>query len=278
MEREPLVSVIVRTSNRPDVLRNALNSICRQTYKNIEVILVEDGPNISQFIVDEYKNLNIVYYAMGNRCGRTRVGNKGLELAQGKYINFLDDDDIFLPQHVELLMKCVQEQKAKVAYSVAEEHQITKRNEKGGFQVKRKLIRYRYPFNRMLLFYMNCFPIQTIMFSKELYREMGGFDETLDELEDWDLWVRYAMACDFCYVDEVTSVYYTPYKDKSKRKRDIAIKNAEARVREKHDSYIMPLSVGQVARDMDYALNVFNQKNYIFYLRKIRNWLLYRDR
>ncbi len=278
MKREPLVSVVVRTCNRPDVLRNALNSICGQTYKNIEVVLVEDGSNASQFLLEEYKNLNIAYFAMGDRCGRTRVGNKGLELAQGEYINFLDDDDIFLPRHIELLVRCIDEKKAKVAYSVAEEHQITKRNEKGEFKVKRKLIRYRYPFNRLLLFYMNCFPIQTVMFSREIYQEMGGFDESLDELEDWDLWVRYATINEFCFVDEVTSVYYTPYKNRSKRKRDIAMKNADTRVREKHNSYIMALSAGQIARDMDYILNVFNQKNYIFYLRKIRNWLLYRDR
>ena len=53
MKREPLVSVVVRTCNRPDVLRNALNSICGQTYKNIEVVLVEDGSNASQFLLEE---------------------------------------------------------------------------------------------------------------------------------------------------------------------------------------------------------------------------------
>ncbi len=278
MEREPLVSVIVRTCNRPNVLRNALDSIRKQTYQNIEVVLIEDGPNASQFLVEEYKCLNVVYYAMNDRCGRTKVGNKGLELAQGEYINFLDDDDIFLPRHIELLTESICREKAKAAYSVAEEHQITKRDEDGQCQVRRKLIRYRYPFNRLLLFYMNCFPIQTVMFSRELYQEMGGFDESLDELEDWDLWVRYATVCDFHYVDEVTSVYYTPYKDRSKRKRDIAMKSADARVREKHYSYMMALSAGQIAHDMDYILNVFNQKSYIFYMRKIRNWLLYRDR
>lgn len=278
MENTPLVSVIIRTCNRPYILRNALDSICRQTYADIEVVVVEDGPNEAEALIKEYAGLNAVYYAMGTRRGRTSAGNKGLELAQGKYINFLDDDDILLPRHIELLVACLEEKQARVAYSVAEEHQITRAGAEGKFKVRRKLIRYHYPFNRMLLFYMNYFPIQTVMFSRELYHELGGFDENLNELEDWDLWVRYATKYDFCYVDEVTSVYYTPYKDKAKRKRDIAMKEADARVRAKHDSYMTTLSVGQVSCDMDYILNVFNQKNYIFYMKKIRNWLLYRDR
>lgn len=278
MGNMPLVSVIIRTCNRPNILRNALESICRQTYKNIEVVIVEDGPNEAEALLKEYPQLNTVYHATVEKCGRTKAGNKGLEMAQGKYFNFLDDDDILLPRHVELLVECLEEKGAQAAYAVAEEHQIARNVKKGEFRVRRKLIRYRYPFNRLLLFYMNYFPIQTVMFSSGLYQEMGGFDEELNELEDWDLWVRYATRCDFCHVDEITSIYYTPYKDKRKRNRDIAMRDADAGVRAKHQFYVMTLSAGQIARDMDYILNVFNQRKILFYMKKIRNWLLYRDR
>lgn len=277
MNKEPLVSVIIRTCGRPDILKRALESVRSQTYGNIEVILVEDGENVSEPFLKDFPELDIHYYAMGKRCGRTVVGNKGLELSNGKYLNFLDDDDIFLPSHISTLVSFLEENKMRAAYAVAEEHQIQWKKD-AAFKVKRKLVRYRHPFNRMLLFYMNYLPIQTIMFERELYEQCGGFDEELDVLEDWDVWVRYAMVCDFGFVDKVTSVYYTPFRNSSKRSRDAELKEAEDRVREKHNSCLMQLSVAQINKDMDYVLNVFNQKNYIFYMKKIRNWLLYRDR
>ena len=277
MEEAPLVSIIVRTCGRPNILRNALESIRKQTYDNIEVILVEDGQNISESIIEEFPELDIHYCAMGKKCGRTKVGNKGLEMSRGRYLNFLDDDDILLPNHITTLVEYLIQNKVRVVYSVGEEQQIL-RHQDGTFQTKRKFIRYRYPFNRMLLFYMNYIPIQTIMFEQSLYEQYGGFDEDLEVLEDWDIWVRYATVCDFGFVDQVTSVYFTPFRNRVKKNRDVEMKVAEDRVREKHSSYTMNLSVAQVNRDMDYVVNVFNQKSYIFYLRKIRNWLLYRDR
>lgn len=277
MDAAPLVSVIVRTCGRPDILRSALKSIQKQIYSNIEVILVEDGENISEPLIKEFPELNIRYHATKEKRGRTVAGNKGLEMAGGRYINFLDDDDILLPEHISTLVEYLEKSRLRAAYAVGEEHQILRRND-GSFQTKRKLIRYRQPFNRMLLFYMNYIPIQSILFERSLYEQYGGFDEELDVLEDWDVWVRYATVCDFGFVDQVTSVYYTPFRNKSKKSRDVKMHEAERKVKEKHNSYVMQLSVAQVNQDMDYVLNVFNQKNYIFYMRKIRNWLLYRDR
>lgn len=277
MKNAPLVSIIIRTCGRPGILRNALESVQRQTYSNIEVILVEDGENVSESFLNEFPDLDIHYHAMGRKCGRTAVGNQGLEMARGKYLNFLDDDDILLPKHISTLVEYLERTDLRAAYAVGEEHQILRQKD-GSFKTKRKLIRYRYPFNRMLLFYMNYIPIQTILFERSLYEQCGGFDEELDILEDWDVWVRYATVCDFGFVDQVTSVYYTPFRNRTKKNRDVEMRAAEDRVKEKHNSYVMQLSVAQVNRDMDYVLNVFNQKNYIFYMRKIRNWLLYRDR
>lgn len=273
---ETKVTIIIRTCNRPHVLRNALESVRRQTYKNIEVVLVEDGENVSEALVKEFSDLEIKYCAMNSKCGRTAVGNRALQMASGEYLNFLDDDDILLPDHVALLIECLQNGTCQAAYAVAEEHQIVKRKD-GDVTVKRKFVRYRYPFNRLLLFYMNYFPIQSVMFSRKLYEELGGFDENLDELEDWDLWVRYATRTEFTFLDKVTSVYYTPYREE-RSKRENALKTAEENVKKKHFQYAANLSVGQINQDMDYILNVFNQKGYIFYMRKIRNWLLYRDR
>lgn len=273
------ISIIIRTCGRPQILRNALQSIRKQTYGNIEVIVIEDGDNLSENLVQtEFSDLDIVYRYTGEKKGRCYVGNLGLRIAQGDYFNFLDDDDILLENHVEILVNKILEKKCEVVYAIAEEHQIIVKN-KGQhvFDVKRKLIRYKQPFNKLLLCYLNYLPIQCVMFSRALYEKFGGFDEKLNLLEDWDLWVRYAMACYFEFIPEVTSIYYTPYKDKKKKIRDVSLRRAEREVLEKLKSYEMCVSVRDVNQEMGYILNVFAKKGIWFYLQKIKNYLLYKD-
>ncbi len=274
------VSIIIRTCGRPLVLKNALESIKEQTYKNIEVVVVEDGANDSEQLAMTYADtLDINYYCIGERTGRCHAGNIGLERATGEYLNFLDDDDILLPNHVEVLIREIEKGKFKAVYSIAEEHQIkTESIKTGKFKVKRKLIRYKQPFNKLLLFYMNYIPIQSIMFCRSLYEQWGGFDEELNVLEDWDVWVRYSLVCDFGYIPQVTSIYYTPYKCKTKRRRDIEHQEENQKVLRKYGGYRISQSIYEINRDLDYIVNIFNKKGFLFYMQKIRNFLLYRDR
>lgn len=276
---KPLVSVVIRTCGRPKILARSLSSVKRQTYTNIEIIVVEDGPNISEgFIAANFPDLSIRYQCTGRKCGRCRAGNLGMAAAKGKYINFLDDDDYFLPRHIETLVTNLEQKSCRAAYSVAEEHQVrtSKRNPEI-VSIKRKLIRYKQPYNKLLLCYMNYIPIQSIMFSRALYEELGGLDEKLERLEDWDLWVRYSTCCDFLYVPVVTSVYHTPYKGRQKHWRESSMQKASQAVIRKHQQYQMSFTVAQINSDMDYILNVFNKKGILFYMQKIRNFFLYRD-
>lgn len=266
------VSIIVRTCGRPQVLKKALESIRAQQYPNIEVIIIEDGPNVSgQYIDERFSDLNVQYFATGDKQGRCKVGNIGMEKATGKYLNFLDDDDYLLPNHVSTLVEQLEMSEYKAVYSIAEEHQVK------NTRVRRKLIRYKQPYNKLLMCYMNYIPIQSIMFSKTLFEQFGGLDEQLDVLEDWDLWVRYSMHCDFLFVPIVTSVYHTPYKSQNKKKREMNMHQAELDVIQKHRQYRVTLDAEQINKEMDYILNVFNKKGFLFYMQKIRNFLLYQD-
>ena len=277
--KDILVSIIIRTCGRPQVLAEALESVRVQTYPNIEVVVVEDGENLSEgFLTADFPDLCVRYQCTGERRGRCKAGNLGLEAAKGKYVNFLDDDDLLLPSHVETLVTRMEEAGHMAAYSIAEEHQVRKckQNQVKGV-VKRKLIRYRQPYSRLLLCYLNYIPIQSIMFRRSLYEELGGFDEGLEVLEDWDLWVRYSTRYDFLYIPTVTSIYHTPYKGRQKHQREGYMQKVSQEVLEKHKQYNMSMTAWQVNHEMDYILNVFNKKRFLFYMQKIRNFLLYRD-
>lgn len=277
---KPLVSVIIRTCNRPSILRTALDSIRRQKYPNLEVIVVEDGKNISENMIRcEYSDLNINYYYTGEKKGRTRTGNIGLEKATGKYINFLDDDDAFYPQHIEILVEQLRESKYKAAYSIAEESQIVVKSvDPYLYKEKRRIIRYAQPFNKILLYHSNYIPIQSILFDRSLYQEFGGFDEKLDVLEDWDLWARYATHTEYIFVPEKTSVYFVPAVRSKKQNRTNQLHKAEQHIQNKFKEYEIVMNAGQVYEDMEFILKKYKTNQLMRYVRLVWNFLVYGEK
>lgn len=250
LDEYPLVSVIVRTCGRPAILRETLCSLRNQTYPNIEIVVVEDGPDISRCLLeDEFDDLNIVYWNSGDRIGRSRNGNKGCEIASGRYLNFLDDDDLFYADHIETLVRESQRTGARAVYSYAFEtpiHVISR--DPYIYKVTDYLSTHKQEFDRLQLCYHNYIPIQAIMFDKSLFVENGGFDEDLDSLEDWDMWLRYATKVDFSCVKKTTSIYRTPAEKNSNADRQKALDDALQVVREKHKNYTVHMSAYECAK------------------------------
>lgn len=279
-EKQPLVSIIVRTCQRPDILRNALDSIRAQTYTHIQVIIVEDGANASEILLkSEFSDLNYIYEPTVQKVGRAKAGNRALELAEGEYINFLDDDDGLFPEHIEVLVKELAHDNKRVAYSVAEERKIVATSKMPYmYKVKRKFIKYRQPFNRMLLYTFNYIPIQSAMFHKSLYEELGGFDESLDTLEDWDLWVRYSTKTDYGFVNQVTSFYHVPYNKSIWKGRKESLNRYLAPVYEKFATYPITLQVKDINKDMTYVIREYKNHGVLRYFRLFFRAVLLGDR
>lgn len=280
MKTDPLISVIVRTNNRPDILKTALNSIRRQTYQNIEVIIIEDGKNKSERMLShEYSDLHYIYLATGEKRGRAGAGNIGLSLAKGEYFNFLDDDDEFYPEHIEKLLHVIMEENTMAAYSIAQERQIRITGRYPYvFRVKRKLVRYKQPFNRLMLYYQNYIPIQSILFSRNFYDVKGGFDERMDMLEDWDLWIRYSTYSKFSFLQEITSAYYILFNRQNRKSRDFAFYSAEKSLYHKFASYELKLNVQEVNGEVRQIIENYLSLRIVKYLRRILYFLLYGEK
>ena len=249
-EAYPLVSVIVRTCGRPAVLRETLLSLRNQTWPNLEIVVVEDGPDLSRAMIEkEFSDLNILYEASGEKVGRSRAGNRAMELAHGIYLNFLDDDDVFYADHVEVLAGELQRTENRAVYAFAYETPIDiKSKDPYRYEIKNYLGIHKQDFNRIILCHHNYIPIQCIMFEKTLFEEYGGLDETLDQLEDWDLWVRYSLHTDFTCIKKTTSLYRVPCNRKVNKERQDALDKALEVVRNKHKDYMQHLSVYDVAK------------------------------
>lgn len=221
-----LVSVVVRTyNNRNNILREAIQSIINQTHNNIDLIVVEDGSNYAKELVSSIcaDNITSIQYISIPKAGRCVAGNKGLEASKGRYCIFLDDDDAFYPEHIEVLLNSINKYNVKAVYSNAFEVRTHIESLSPlKYQELSKLVIYKQPFSRVLMWHNNYIPIQCVLFSKELYNSYGGFDTDLENLEDWNLWTRYSLDNDFKYIEKTTSMYRVPHHTSiSKERQDI---------------------------------------------------------
>ena len=119
MKSGPLVSVIVSTHNRADLLCETLDSILSQTYENFELIVVDDGStDNTEEVVKRHSAGRINYLKIDNWGGPARPRNIGIEKAKGKYIAFCDDDDIWLPKKLEKQINYIVNMKQMIALRI----------------------------------------------------------------------------------------------------------------------------------------------------------------
>ncbi|GJM15324.1 MAG: hypothetical protein DHS20C13_06510 [Thermodesulfobacteriota bacterium] len=203
----PLVSVIVRTKDRPILLRDTLSSIVMQSYPNIELVLVNDGDDDLADIVEEFNAyLQIQYIKLEDLRGRTAAGNAGIRASKGKYLNFLDDDDVFYYNHVQKLADYLETTGQKVAYSDCEIGRYEWKGKEFVLKGEKEFFRgVEHDLDQ--LYVTNYLPNMTVMFAKDLCEIVGYPDETLEIYEDWDLFLRLSIHSDSARVPGVTAEY-----------------------------------------------------------------------
>lgn len=203
------VSIIIRTMNRPRMLAEAIKTALGQTHPHIEVVVVDDGAGQGQRVVETFPSASgreILYVRTTGGVGRAAAGNIGLGHCSGDFVCFLDEDDQLYADHVEVLVGHSTANNLKLSYALAEEVSSEYTGDDDWIDGS-VAVRYRQEFSRVLLWYKNYIPIQSVLFSRSLYEDMGGFDETLDLYEDWSLWVKYSTRVDFGFVPKTTSRY-----------------------------------------------------------------------
>ena len=236
--RGAMVSIVTRTyRGRHDYLRQAAESVFNQTYGNVEWIVVEDGGDTLR---DELTALTkdapcpVRYFPL-QKVGRSRAGNEGLQQARGEMAMFLDDDDLLYADHVEVLAESLAANRECVAAYALCWLIPTSRNADGALAegVYSTPALFHQPYDYQVLLHHNFIPIQAIVFKRALFLERGGFDVDLDQLEDWNLWLRYGYRNQFVYVAKTTSLFRVPADAEVMAKRqallDAALEDARQR-------------------------------------------------
>ncbi|MEO5694787.1 MAG: glycosyltransferase family 2 protein [Usitatibacter sp.] len=246
----PLVSIMIRTHGKPAWVRQALATCAHQTYPNLEVVVVEDGEPLAQDVVREFSpRLAINYQATGQRVGRARAGNLAMAQAKGEWMNFLDDDDVFFADHVEVLVEAARRAGVRGAYGFAwETHTRVIDLEKAQYEEIRCVPRLRQRFDRISLWHQNFMPIQSVLFHRALWERHGGFAEDMEQLEDWNLWTRYTIEDDFVHVEKTTSKYRVPDDPRAAASRQALLDAAYADAVERQRKLRLTLSPREIAQ------------------------------
>jgi len=207
----PLVSVLVRTRNRPKLLKECLESLTGQNIHGMEVIVINDGGEDVTGIIGEFSNrLKIIHRHLDPARGRCAAANIGIREARGQWLAFADDDDIWLAGGLKALLDAAEGKEHVCLYGgvPAVLHSRSDRSERNnGEEESREFLRFGREFDLDALLFENFIPIIGCLLPLDIIRDIGGIDETLDVFEDWDLFLRLSQEVSFIFVDQDVAEY-----------------------------------------------------------------------
>ena len=205
-----LVSVIIPTRDRPDLLRKALESVHRQTYQPVEVLVVDendpqsDGQRATMTVVKEYESrLDIEFLTNRNPTWVCRARNEAAQRSRGEFLAFLDDDDWWRPEKVRRQIDVFDSSELHPVLVYTGLHVVDGQ----GNTIKRRVPRARGSIRNDLLVENVIGTPSSVMIRRLLFDEIGGFDESLPTRHDLDLYLRVSQLGTIDFVPEPVTVY-----------------------------------------------------------------------
>tara|TARA_B100001057_G_scaffold500029_1_gene613083 strand:+ start:30764 stop:31501 length:738 start_codon:yes stop_codon:yes gene_type:complete len=225
----PLISVIIPSYNRYSYLINAVESVFNQDYNNFEIIVVNDGSDQKEYYEQSFpsnvKQIDI-NPSLKNIHGfpTDAVRNKGVEIANGKYLAFLDDDDIWMEEKLSLQVELLENNKFKFSSTEgyfgegvfnSESKYSLYNSEKFYKKIKNRYKRtdyykkFGFPeiWDFEFISIHNCIITSSVMVEKDLFTNIGGFRGLPNGVGDYDCWLSLLKITDLIYLDKPLFYY-----------------------------------------------------------------------
>ena len=195
----PIVSVIIPTYNRAGLIQEALESVLRQTFKDYEIIVVDDGStDNTPEVLKPYRHR--IRYVHQENQGISAARNWGILLSRGAYIAFLDSDDLWYPEKLEKQIAYLEAHpKVGLLYG-----QILCRTDSG---IEKVLPRRVVTSFQELLRESNTIPTSVVVARKKCFESVGLFNASFPVAEDFELWLRVARHFQIDYLRGIVAEY-----------------------------------------------------------------------
>ena len=239
----PNFSIIVPTYNRKDILAYALYSVLAQTYKNFEIIIVDDGSTdntkeyINEIFSHQIQKKKIKYFYTKNQ-GVCRARNYGLAHAKNDWIVYLDSDNVWQANYLETFARMISKEINTNCFYC---NFTTYKQNYGG---------KAFDFEKLLL--GNYIDLGTFVHKKSVYEELGGFDTNMTRLVDWELIIRYTKKYTPVYINK-SCLLYNDFCNNNRITNNANYFNNLNYVRKKHSNYPVVTTV----------ITTYNHEKYI---------------
>jgi len=203
INKNPLFSVIIPSFNRSNFIVEAIESVIMQTYPNWEICIVDDGStdNTYEKIKHLLANKKIKYQYQENQ-GQSVARNNGIKLAKGKYICFLDSDNAWLNDRLEIaLSSIIENPESDIIYGDSITIDI-----EGNEIARKKIKKYSGKITKELL-KDNFVSMNAALAKKECFDKLGMFNEEDRLAEDYELWLRFSTKYTFLHVPKFMAKY-----------------------------------------------------------------------
>lgn len=230
---EESISVIIPAYNCQNTIVECLNSVFAQTLQPVEVIVIDDGSTDETRERIEQFGDRVMLICQANQ-GASRSRNRGVATASGKWIAFLDSDDIWLPDKLTRQISSLQTRcwsHTNSLYIGFEQDGTTRRtdlSEQFGGHVLEQLLMD------------NFITTSTVLIRKDVFEAAAGFDSTMDPLEDWNLWLKLAKDYPIAYVEEPQAHYRIVIGSASRKARSVLpvhLKVIDTAIQSQYDTY-----------------------------------------
>ncbi|MBT4791997.1 MAG: glycosyltransferase, partial [Halobacteriovoraceae bacterium] len=199
------VSVIIPTFNRAHTLERAINSVKAQTFKQFELIIVDDGSTDNTAkLLKQYKDIKIITQ---DNMGVSHARNSAIAQAQGQYISFLDSDDEWLPHKLEAQLQLLDSTNVKWVHG----EEIWIRN---GVRVNQMKKHKKGGGNQFIPSLERCMiSPSTVIIEKKILEKAGCFRDDYPVCEDYDLWLKLTASHEIGFVSDPVIIKYGGHSD-----------------------------------------------------------------
>lgn len=202
--KNPTVSVIIPTYNRAHLIGRAIDSVLNQTFQDFEIIVIDDGStDNTDEVVKYFNDPRIRYIRHEQNCGGSAARNTGIMTTHSEYIAFLDSDDEWLPEKLELQLAVMVESDDATAVCYSGYIRV-------GGDGERRVYKpfYRGRIHTAELWEDRVSPTSAVMVRRDCLVKAGGFDERLPARQDYAMWLELSRYYEFAIVAEPLVLIY----------------------------------------------------------------------